>query len=805
MTTAGRFETITQEFRFSLRSLRRRWTFAALAVGSLAIGIGSFVAAYAVVDATDLRPLPYVKPDRLVALLRVTSARSLCSSCLKAPSQATFASWRSSLRSYGDLAAHRGVRMSVAFGEDREAIWVATASSNLASILGVQPVVGRFFSKDEEAPGANHVIVLASHYWHQRFAGDMSVIGKTIAIAEGGAEPGTQPYTVIGIMPEDFAIPPGMDGWIPLNTAASGPDASDAVAVLGRLAKGATLQQARIELAAWAQTARVAAGTTDSSDATVVSLRESLIEYHAHLGSGRFVLLIVVGGLLLLTVSNLAALMVAQYGTRERDLAIRAALGAARPRLLLQPAFEVAMLVIGGTLFGVSGARALLPVVAAQLGATAAGLRVAIDTRVVIAAVALTLGCGLSLMLILWRQITRLRLGGAMRVGRSSGDAKQLQTQAVVLGVEVAAAFLVVATADMLLRDFRWMRNNAPGYDPSGLVYVQTRMPPSNLAKSMVQQVEAGLGTPLVAVQTDDARETEYRLSNGDPPLSRADVPFRQIVSARFFATLAIPVVSGRAFRPEDRLGAPSVAVINRAAATRLWPGSEAIGQQLIVTDAERHVDKVSVVGVVENTRLFTVLGGAGLPIIYRLMEQVPARPRVLFIRTSAPLPQAVERLQNSTQGLFPSALRRTDVKLMSDYLDRETKVNRFNASAVSAIAVIVLVLAALGVYGLATHTVATRTREIATRTALGAQPLDIVRLVMNRTLVIAALGMIFGIATFWMSQRIVRSLFDLSAPITHFGPTTGTIAIGLAVVVSTLVPLRRALVVDPIVVLRGD
>jgi predicted permease len=700
------------------------------------------------------------------------------------------------------MAAHQAIRVSRVVGEQQEQVWIARASANLSSVVGVPPAVGRFLAAEEELPGRDHVIVLSHELWRRHFAGQPDAIGRTVHLSDGSPDGRPEPYTIIGVMPEAFSLPPGVEGWIPLNTSAVGASAEEAVGIVGRLRPAATQETATADLRGVLRSASTA---PDSTSASVVSLRESLIRYHARLSSGRFILLAVVAGMLLLTLTNLASLLAAQHPERERDLAIRAALGASRVRLLMPPAVEMTMLVVVGSALGIMLAVAAIPFVSAQFGATAMGVRITSDARVLAVAAALTCACTLVLVSILWRQVARLPVGAALRAGRASGDGRQRRVQAVILCIEIAAAVFVVGTADALVRDFLWVRNAAPGYDPSGLVYVRARPLPTTPNDAIVERVASRVPASHVAIQGDESRVAEYRLQSRQEPLSRTELPFRYVVSADFFRTLGATIEAGRSFARADRVGAPGVAIVNRAAADRLWPGTRAVGERLTITMPDREAAQVTVVGVVSNTRLFVVLGGPDQPVVYRPIEQVSARPRMLLVRSPGSLATVAEGILDATAGLFPERLRRTDVRLVSDYLDLETMVQRFNAKALSAVSTVVLVLAALGIYGVTMHTVASRSREIATRTALGAQRLDIIRLVLGRTALLAAIGLTVGGFGFWLAQRVVRSFFSLNAPPTHAGTWVAAMFIVIAVLAATLLPLHRAAAVDPVSALRGE
>jgi putative ABC transport system permease protein len=770
-----------------------------LAVTSLAIGISAVVSTYALIDAVDIRALPYRAPERLVAVHMASPGKAACTACLTAPTLADFVHWRTRLAAFSDLAAFQGVRRTRFSDGNSEPMWIASVSSNLLSLLGTQPVRGRFFSFDEERPGQDHVIVLSNTYWRDRFAADSNAVGQTMLLGSGIPGSAPEPYTIIGILPDDFAIPPGMSAWAPLNASA---EVADEVGVIGRVAEGTTLQQAAAGLSTIPITS--AGPNPEKLTPVVQSLRSSLIQYDAQLGSGRFVLLGAVAMLLVLTLANLVSLLSAQNAAREDDLAIRAALGASPARLLSQPFLEAAALIVVSGVLGLGLARFAMPALARQLGASEVGVRIALDARGMLIGLAIWTVCLMVVWLGLWRQIAVVGRAPSASFAARGPRRQSLKRQTTILVLETGIAFFAVATAGLLGREFDWVRNRAPGYSATGLSSLSLRdLAPATGVDELLAPFSQPAGSGMAAADAMESEEAEYHLDASKAPLTSAELPFRALVSAGYFQTLRIPLVAGRLLGPDDRIGSPNVAVVNRVAASRLWPGENPIGKIISINKAGGPSRRVEIVGVVENAKVFVILGGPSQPVMYRPIEQVGARLQTLFVRLDGSDADAARRIRMATAAFFPQPIRTSEVKSMSGYLDRETRVPRFNARALAGVSVIMMMLAALGMYGLTMHTVLARGREIATRTALGASTRHVVLLVLKRTIQCSIAGLSIGGLAFFASRSVISSLFGLSVDADYRLLMLGALILGVTALTATFVPLRRALSIEPAHVLR--
>jgi hypothetical protein len=443
------------------------------------------------------------------------------------------------------------------------------------------------------------------------------------------------------------------------------------------------------------------------------------------------------------------------------------------------------------------------PYASKRLGLVAAGIDVSFGLRDVGFAFAVTAMCGLILVATYVARIGRLSLRPSLKVSRATLSKGTRRKQGVAVVFQVSAALTLLSVATMLAQEFQWLRFKAPGYDPTGVRFV----PVLGLSKTApLEDMSRSLGSALrglVAVQSVEDRGVQFSLYGETEPIARKAIPFRYAVTDDYFRTLKIPMIRGREFAASDAMGTPLVGIVNRAAAARLWPGQEAVGQTLVVRNQSGLSDRVSIVGVAENTRVFAVLGGPAQPIVYRPSSQAVSQPLNLFLRTAADVKTVHRVISGALQSMGYRDLSPSDVKEMTAYLDRETTTSRSNASLLGIVSTILLLLSGLGIYSLGIETVSSRRREIATRSALGGRPGHIMMVALWQTVLCCLVGLAIGTAIVVAVSKTVVSLFALNVSFDVVPILLGGIVLLTVLLFAVITPARMALRISPASVLR--
>ncbi|HVE79145.1 MAG TPA: ADOP family duplicated permease [Gemmatimonadaceae bacterium] len=700
-----------------------------------------------------------------------------------------------------------------------ERVRAASVSGNLFATLGAAARLGRtLLPAEDTAP--ERLVVLSEGLWRRRYGGDGGVVGRVVVIDD-------LPYTVVGVMPASFRFPEPADLWtlgdrgIPelFGFRLDLPAQRDVhyFTVVGRLAPGVTVAAAQREMAS------IAAGiesrfpeTNRDLGVNVVSLRDALV------GDTRrtaLVLFAVVGIVLLIACANVAALMLARSAAREREFAVRAALGATRPRLVAQVASEGLLLAAAGGFIGCAAAwaatGALVRAAPLELPEAAA---VAVDGRVVAFALALSCIAGLAFGLIPALQLAGAASLGALRAGgrTTAGAARPRLRSALVVG-QLALSLALLVGAGLLLKSLRSLLDVHPGFRVEDLVAVTVSLSPQTYAddaraagyyRQALDAVAALPGVRSAAVVTrlptaGRSMNRGFRIDGRPTPPRQTDQTVEyQVASPDYFATMGIPRRRGRGLEPSDHAAAPAVAVINEAAARRFWRGEDPVGARVGFGGGDGTTTWRTVVGVVGDVHHFG-LDREAPPEIYVPMAQAPARGMSLVARASsgAQAAAAVHRAVAAVDPTQPVSAPRPMTDMLADSVARP----RFLSLALTAFAVVAVALAALGVYGVLAHLAQTRTREIGVRMALGARAADVLRMMLGHAARLAVLGIALGAAGALALSRMLATLLFGVAPTD--GLVLGAAAALLAAVAvgAGLIPARRAAAVDPAIVLRAD
>jgi len=810
--------TLVQDARYGLRMLRRQPAFTAVAVLALALGIGANTAIFSVVNAVLLRPFPFREQERLVGVWEANEHMDRVE-----VSPGNFADWR---RHAGDtfeqLAVLNFWSANLAGDGSPERLQGFQVSPSLFPMLGVEPVLGRTFTAEEEQPGRDAVVVLSHGLWRRRFAGDPGVLNRTLNV-NGRA------YTVVGVMPPDFQIHRRAELWSPF-----APDERTLanrlphyLIVFGRLREGVSPEQARSAMAALA---REMAGrhpdTNAGWSANVVPLREQAV---GDVETPLLLLLGAVGFVLLIACANVANLSLARSASRTKEIAIRTALGAGRLRIVRQLLTESVLLALAGGGTGLLLAAWGIDLLVANLSPGAAfslprAEQIGIDRGVLAFTLLVSLATGLVFGLAPALQATKADLGeGLKEGGRTSGagaPGRRLRSALVVS--EIALSVVLLVGAGLLVRSIVGLLRVNPGFDGEGVVTMRVTLPRAKYDEDAkvtafldqllgrlkaLPGVEAAAATSQLPLGGSNA-STTFQI-DGQPPLAPSEQPgaHSRVVSPDFFSALRIPVIEGRAFSEADDAAQPRAVVISQHVARKFFPEGGAVGRRIRSGGGEGQL--YTIVGVVGDVK-HQGLTREPQATLYFTHKTDPGRSMVLTVRT------ADARLAES---LAPSMRREVlavdpdqpvfDVRTAREAVEQSISLERSVAFLLSVFACVAVALAAVGIFGVMSYTVTQRTREIGVRMALGAEPRDILRLFLCHGFALALLGAGVGLAGALILMRVLGSLiagllFGVTAtdPLTYAGVALALVAVALA---ACYLPARRATKVDPMVALRYE
>jgi putative ABC transport system permease protein len=795
---------LAQDVRYAARFLIKRPAVTLIAVLCLAIGIGADTAMFSPMDVFLWRPFPYPQPDRLVVPLSADLNRGGDGLPYSLPD---FADLRAGSKLL-DIAAfsYRTVNLS---GHDLlEQVQGVAVSANFLRVLRTPPLWGRDFLPEEERPGAASPVILSYELWEQRFGADRHVVGETLKL-DGLA------YTIVGIMPPKFGFPFQFGRlWTPLMLRGDEPRASHSLDAVARLAPGATLEQARAELAGIAlQLERQYPESNRGIGAMVRPVRQSVYGPEFRFGSG--ISGVAVAFLLLIAVANVANLLLTQAAGRDREIALRRALGAGRGRVIRQLLTEslilglaAGALALGFAYGGIKAIVAVMPSWFPRLNEMRLDGRVlAFGALVMLVAAALA---GLAPAIQLSGRSVRETLqegGRASSLGRRGG-----RMRGAFVAAQIALSIALVVAAGLLAKGFVRLRSKPLGFETGHLLTLATSLPatkyPDPLARSRfrdqlvdrirglpgVTAVGAGSGLP-----TMDGAGTTYAIEGEEaPPGPPLRVGYRTVTPG-YFAALGAALERGRDFTSADGSDAPLLAIVNAAFARRHWPGGDPLGKRVVLNSGSRQI-----VGVVRDIRESGPQAGPPTPIVYLPAAQLPPRTIALAVRTAGDPVSLVEPVRNAVLAL-DSDQPVFDVMTMDQRIALATQANGVVARIMIALSGIALLLAIVGVYGVVSYSVSQRSREIGIRMALGAARGDVLAMVLSQSgrlvLVGAAGGVLLALG---LSRALSIFLFGVSP----FDPVIFTVAplvLALAATLASYLPARTATRVDPLTALRAE
>jgi putative ABC transport system permease protein len=796
-----------QDLRYGLRTMRRGPGFAAVAVLTLALGIGANTAIFSVVNAVLLRPLPYRDPARLVTVLH---------DGWKPVAPANFLDWREQSRSFESIAAAQLWSLTMTGRERPEQLEVLQTSAEMFHVLGVEAALGRTYAAGEDQPGRERVLVLSHGFWRRSFGGAPDVVGRQVTL-DG------EPYTVVGVMPPDFQFAPfwatHAEAWAPLNLGRRVNDRrGQSLRVFARLKPGVTAGQAQAEMEAINR--RLAEQHPRENEGLTVSvdpLHEKVV------GKSRPALLIILGAVgfvLLIACANVANLMLAKSALRQREIAVRIALGAGRWRVVRQMLTESLALSLAG------GAAGLLlafwsNAALASLGPdTLPRVRTAsLDAGVLLFTLGLSVLVGLLFGLAPALRSTKTDLTESLKSraqGAARGRRHERVRQLLVVG-EVAVSLVLLVGGGLMMRSFLRLTSVNPGFDPRGVTTAVVRLAGPRYATdeqraAFFRRLTTQLGS-LPGVKSASA--INHIPLGGDvwtlgftvegrpaPPDAERPSAVYRVARPDYFRTMGAALLKGRDFTEGDDDAAPAVVIVNEALARRQWPGEEPLGKRITVSgEGARPREVVGVVGDVKQGEW----ASAPQPEMY-LPHLQAASPRTmtLVIRAAPGAPEIGPEVRREVWAI-DSDLPVSQVAGMEEVVSQAVGQQRFNTLLIGLFAATALLLAAVGVYGVMSHAVAQRTHEIGVRVALGARGRDVLGMIIRQGLGLTLAGLAVGLAGALALTRVMNSLlYEVSAtdPLV-FGGVAG--ALTLSALLACYVPARRATKVDPMVALRHD
>ncbi len=795
---------LLQDLRHAARTLAKAPAFSAVAVATLALGIGANTAIFSLVDAVLLRPLPYPEDGRLVWI------RETQPDLDDAPAPAgDFVEWTGA-RSFSALAASDYRVFTLTGGSIPERVLGARVSASVFPVLGTRPRDGRVFTSAEELPGADRIVIVSERFWKTRLGS--RPVGSRVRL--DGEE-----YALVGVMPPQFDYPRSAELWVPLalTPADRANHGSHYLRVVGRLAPGATIAGAQSELdGIEARLRREHPDTNEGHGARIVPLREALV------GSLRRTLLVLLGAVtlvLLLACANLGNLILAKNAARSREMAIRSALGAGRPRLVRQLLTESALLSLVGGAAGVAlAAWGIEALAALRPWTVTASTAARIDVRVLLFTLAASLGTAVLFGLAPAIALSPRSLTAALQAsGRTMAGSRRGRARAILAVGEVAIALALLIGAGLMIRSATRLSGVDPGFRAADALTLEIVFPESRYAsddtrrafmRSAMERLAAIPGIQAAGATNSaplgDSNTTGDFKIEGRPDWAPGQGPLAQYIVATpgHFRALEIPIRGGRAFTEADREGSPPVALVNETMARRFWPDRSPIGRRIQV---EWGVDKAwrEIVGVVGDVRGERI-DRTALPQLYIPFAQHPTPWAAMELRTSLP-PEKVLAPVRAAIWSLDRDLPVSSVVRLSQTISQSFAKRRFSTVLLTIFGSVALLLATLGVYGVLSQLVSERRREIGIRLTLGAQRSDVFRLVAQRGVLLTGVGILLGV---FGAFAVTRSLGALLYEVSPTDPLTFAALASIMAGVSflaTAIPARRATRVDPIVALRAD
>jgi putative ABC transport system permease protein len=824
--------TLLQDLRYGARMLRRSPGFTFVAVLTLMLGIGATSVIFSMVNSILLRPLPYGSPNRIALLYENSQQLPVMS-----VSYPDFLDWKARNRSFHQMAAFRWEDFNLTGVEDPSRIAGARVSSGFFETLGINPVLGRTFGADEDRPGVGPVVVIGEGLWKQRYRSDRNIIGQSMTLNK-------KSYTVIGvvprIMPPGFLLPEQPELWIPLGLIADRIERRDmhpGLWVVARLKPGGKVESAQAEMTTIAnELQNQYPGSNSGIGVTLVSVYEEMVR---EIRPSLLILMAAVGFVLLIACVNVANLLLARSAARQKEIAIRLALGVSRRRLIQQLLTESVLLsLLGGGLglilvfCGIDLFMAILPP-----NSIPRADEINIDWRVAGFTMLVTVVSGMIFGLAPALQLSKPNLNDSLKEGgrSSSSGLRSHRFRSVLVITEIAVAVLLLVGSGLLIKSFLHLQQTDPGFKANNVLTMQLSLPESEYMESgavtsfyreALRRVKSLPGVEQTSITTDlpmmsMGRQAAYIVKGGPIPAASEfpSVDYR-LVDPDYFQAMGIRILQGRSFTDQDNETVASLVIVNEALAKRVspnWPSESPVGKQIKIGAPADLSDPnssnspwLSIVGVAGDVKNYG-LGAETTTEIYLPYPQAPKAgirlARLTFnlvVRASSDpktlIPATRREIQTLNRDLPVSGIR-TMEQILSDSIARE----RFNMVLLGVFASIALILATVGVYGTMSYSVTQRTHEIGIRLAMGAKPSDVLALMMRQGAVLTLIGLMIGLAIALALTRVMATLLHQVSATDPAIFSFVALLIGLIALLASYLPARRATRVDPMIVLRYE
>ncbi len=808
-------ENLMQDIRFGTRQMAKNPRFTFVAVLTLALGIGANTAIFSVIYGVLFEPLPYRDPQQLVRVFESSVSQP------KFPMSAgDFQDYREQNSTLSGLALYTRQDLELSKDDQPELLSALRITAGFFDVLGVQPLLGRQFRREDEVPDNHHSVILSHGLWQRRFKGDPEIIGKPIILTG-------EVFTVVGVMPQgvkhvggDYrSMPHGetVDFWWPITLNSQDSRSSHYMNAVGRLKPGIKPEQSAADFNVIAERLAVQFPDTNSSFRIAIqSLHEEIV------GKARITLLVVFGAVLmvlLIACVNVANLLLARSAARGREMAVRSAVGAGRGRIVRQLLTESLLLAVCSSAVGI---------LLAQCGMVALGKfgpeqlprlqTLRLDGHVLFFTLALTLLTGVLFGLAPALQAGKININGFLKDGGRAGTGgNQSRLRDILVSAEVALALLLLIGTGLLVRSFWQLQQTATGFNPERVVTATLSLPfgdyasNTNIAFFQEKLLDRLGGIPGIESVglTSDLPWTGYDENNSltiegksFPPNEGAGGRYH-FISSDYFRTVGVPLRAGRFFNPDDRMGKIRVALVNRTLAERYWPGESPVGKRMSGSSAPKEENWWTIVGVVGDVKDFPDSLGVE-PAFYLPLSQFPSRRVTLAIRTAVEPFGMMAAIRSEMQKMDRN-VPLADIKTLETITAKASAARRFTFVLVALFAATALILAAMGIYGVLSYLVAQRTREIGVRMALGAQAFDVIKMTLKQGMGPTIVGVVLGlIGAFGLTRLMTSLLFGVSA--TDPGTfVVSALLLILAAVLPCWLPARRAAKVEPMVALRNE
>jgi putative ABC transport system permease protein len=798
--------TLFRDIRYGIRTLFKNRGFTAVAVLALALGIGANTAIFSVVNAVLLRPLAFEQPEQLVLVWEKRMQLGRVRNVVSVPD---FIDWRAQNQVFEDMAAFSGQGFNVGSSTEPERVQGAAVSPGLFSILRARPLMGRTFEQDDDKPESSAIAIISNALWQRSFASDPEIIGKPIRLND-------RDHIVVGVMPADFLYPNRRtEIWVPLKFSQSELTSrgGHSYQVLARLKPGITLQQAQSDMDSIAAQLEQQYQVNTGHGVNVFSLHEEVV---AGARPALLVLLGAVAFVLLIACANVANLLFARSAARQREIAIRTALGAGRSRIVRQLLTESVLLSVAGGIVGVLlavwGLNVLLAI---GEGSIPRVKEIKLDGWVLGFSLLVSIVTGLIFGLLPALQASKPDLNEALKEGSrgASGGIRSNRIRSVFVIAEVAICLVLLIGAGLMIKSFTRLTNISPGFDPDNVLSFgvslsgsRYREPASinGFYKQTLDRLSSLPGVQSAAVVTAlpmaGSFGSRYFGIEGRPPQppGQGFNANTNLATPGYFATMKIPLLEGREFEDRDAQGTPDVVIVNQEAVRLFWPDESPIGQKITFENRTRTV--IGVVGDVKQSGLDVDTR----PEMFSPYYQVTVPFGTFLVRTERD-PAAMTSAVRTAMQEIDRDLPLYGIKTVNDVISESVAPRRFNMLLLGIFGGLALALASVGLYGVISYSVSQRTREIGIRMALGASPKGVLGLVVGQGVLLAVIGVVIGVAAaFFLTKFLATLLFGVSPtdPLTF--AALSLILVGVSTTAS-VIPARRAMKVDPMVALRYE